>query len=77
MCKVSLVDSKTLESRDAIRRIPEDTLENVLGGKKIVSGLVLNDPVDGVKKFFFVFSELSIKIPGIYKLRVDCFNINK
>jgi len=47
-----------------------------LTGKTVVPGFEMIDPEDGVKKLFFGFHDLSVRIAGIYRIKITAIDIS-
>jgi hypothetical protein len=50
---------------------------STLAGQSTCCGLVLNDPVDGAPKLFFVFQDLAVKVVGQYRLLCHIVDISR
>lgn len=78
---VTLVDTQSLEPRTVILKdsneqnaIPMD----ILVGTRSSTPQHLCDPEDNnIEKLFFIFGDLSVRIPGSFRLRIDCVNVQK
>lgn len=55
---------------------PEEYYQ-VLVGKKTIPSSILNDPIDGKRKLFFVFSDLCIRIEGEYRIVVTVIDMSR
>jgi hypothetical protein len=53
-----------------------DFLPTLVGQRTIPCTLLL-DPEDGEKKLFFVYTDISPRIVGIFKLRCDIMDMNR
>jgi hypothetical protein len=74
VCHISLFDSDTDEDRTTIRKSDDTQLFQNLVGQRVSSGTILSDPDDGIKKLFFIYPDLSIRVIGEY--RFLCYLVN-
>jgi hypothetical protein len=48
-----------------------------LSGQQCCTGMILNDPEDGLPKLFFVFQDLSVRVLGTYRLKCHVVDMKK
>jgi hypothetical protein len=77
VCHLSLFDSDTEEDRTIIRKSDDTQLFQNLVGQRVSSGTILSDPEDGIKKLFFLFPDLSIRIIGEYRFVCNLINLSR
>lgn len=76
ICHVTLVDAHSNETRELIYPHKSHEMRKIFDGKRSTTGIFLFDPVDSERKLFFVFPDLSIDIPGTFRLKIHCFILN-
>lgn len=71
VCHVSLYSADTAENRDTVFRSSSTRREifESMTGQRTVTGKILCDPVDSKSKLFFLFPDLSIRIPDDFSLK--------
>jgi hypothetical protein len=74
----SLIDPNTKEQLGTILRpLPksnEKVLCDVVAGKRAVAGTLILDPEDKKLKIFFIFYDLGVRINGVFRFRIDCWD---
>jgi hypothetical protein len=89
VCCVSLIDP-SLDNGDicacdanhvkvpkSLRHLRGNLFVSPLAGQRVSTGTILNDPVDGMPKLFFIFPDLSVRIVGEFKLKCSLMNLDK
>jgi hypothetical protein len=77
VCQLSLVDNETYEDRTTVRKSDEKQPYQNLVGQRISTGIVLCDPDDGVKKLFFIYPDLAVRIIGEYRLQCQLMQLSR
>lgn len=79
ICHVSLCDSDGNRDKSIVSSLHPDTNIQVrhqtLIGQRTIAGRILRDPEDGQQKIFFIYSDLSIRILGDYRIRCQLINL--
>ena len=77
VCVVTLVDQHSSDSRTVILKDSSVPID-ILVGTRSTTPKIFKDPLDNnVSKLFFVFGDLSIRVPGTFRLRIDCVDIDE
>ena len=50
---------------------------DILVGSRSIHSQLLVDPLDNESKLFFVFTDLSIRIPGSFRFVINCIDLNE
>jgi hypothetical protein len=72
-------DRSTLVLNDDLEESKQTSnpFETNLRGSKLAKGLALIDPQDGISKIFFLFSDLSVRAMGEYRIELTAFDMLK
>jgi hypothetical protein len=70
-------DANHVKVPKSLRHLRGKLFVSPLAGQRVSTGTILNDPVDGIPKLFFIFPDLSVRIVGEFKLKCSLMNLDK
>lgn len=85
-CHISLIDKRTNQDRSTVQRTENNLNYNLLidtstpyqniVGSRMQPGMLLIDPSDNIRKVFFIFNDVSIRVIGEYRIKCELINMD-